>query len=87
MSSGRRISLREQALCLRDELRRRVEAYPGLVQRGKLSQQQADSELMRMRHAYRTLRDLAAVDALVPVRVGSRPEERPPFSGHDDQND
>ncbi len=68
-----RVSLRDQALCLRDELRRRVDHYPALVRAGKLTQAQADLELARMRHAYRTLRDLASIDALVPVRVGGQP--------------
>ena len=82
-----RVSLRDQVVCLREEMRRRRDVYPALVRAGKMTQQAADWQQQAMAQAYKTLRALASIDALVGVRVGGPPEGGPPHSGHDDQDD
>lgn len=72
-----RVTLHDQVGCLREEMRRRREVYPALVRAGKMTQQAADWQQVAMARAYKTLRALASIDALVGVRVeglASRPD-------------
>jgi len=49
------ISLDEQIACVRREIALRRSVYPGLIARGKISEEQADIELTRMQTVLLTL--------------------------------
>lgn len=60
-----RIPLSDQIECVQRELRQRARVYPRLVDSGRMTQAQADREMVRMRAVEATLVEAAAKEQLL----------------------